>query len=119
MDDLKDDLKYDYNDLGAFGFKRKSSAKQYTRRSDLLFKILLVIGIILLIGSIILMIISITSSSNTGTDYSSISNSVFSISIIIIAFAIILYFFKRQFAKLADIAEEIENNIEFSDEEIH
>ena len=65
------------------------------------------------------MIISITSSSNTGTDYSSISNSVFSISIIIIAFAIILYFFKRQFAKLADIAEEIENNIEFSDEEIH
>lgn len=118
MDDLKDDLKYDYNDLGAFGFKRKSSAKQYTRRSDLLFKILLVIGIILLIGSIILMIISITSS-DTSTDYSSISNSVFSISIIIIAFAIILYFFKRQFAKLADIAEEIENNIEFSDEEIH
>jgi len=113
-----DDLKYDYNDLGAFGFKNKNSAKHYTRRSDLLFKILLVIGIILLICSIILMIISITSS-NTNTDYSSISNSVFSISIIIIAFAIILYFFKRQFAKLADIAEEIENNIEYSDEEIH
>ena len=112
-----DDSKYNYNDLGAFGFKRKDSAKQYKQRSDLLFKILLFFGIILLISSIVLMIISITSS-DTGTDYSSISNSVFSISIIILAFAVILYFFKRQFAKLADIAEEIENNIEYSDEEI-
>jgi hypothetical protein len=58
-------------------------------------------------------------SSNSGMDYSNISNSVFSISIIILAFAIIIYFFKRQFAKLADIAEEIENNIEYSDEEIN
>jgi hypothetical protein len=106
-----DDLKYDYNDLGAFGFKRKNSAKQYKQKSDLLFKILLFFGIILFIGSIILMIISMTSS-DAGTGYSSISNSVFSISIIILAFAVILYFFKRQFGKLADIVEEIENNIE-------
>ena len=105
------------DDLGAFGLKRKKSAKQYKQRSNLLFMILLFFGIILLISSIVLMIISITSS-DTGTDYSSISNSVFSISIIILAFAVILYFFKRQFAKLADIAEEIENNIEYTDEEI-
>jgi hypothetical protein len=111
-----DDSNYDYNDLGAFGFKRKDSAKQYKQRSDILFKILLFFGIILLISSIVLMMISMTSS-NISTDYSSISNSVFSISIIILAFAVILYFFKRQFAKLADIAEEIENNIEYSDEE--
>lgn len=113
-----DNSKYDYNDLGAFGFKRKKSAKQYKQKSELLFKILLFFGIILLLGSIVLMVISITGISDAGTDYSNISNSVFSISIIILAFAVILYFFKRQFAKLADIAEEIENNIECSDEEI-
>ena len=110
------DSKYDYNDLGAFGFKRKDSAKKYKQRSDLLFKILLFFGVALLIISIVLMIISMNSN-GMDTDYSSIANSVFSISIIILAFAVILYFFKRQFAKLADIAEEIENNIEYLDEE--
>jgi len=112
-----DDSKYDYNDLGAFGLKRKNSAKHYKQRSDILFKILLFFGVILLISSIVLTIISINKSV-TDPDHSSIANSVFSISIIILAFAVILYFFKRQFAKLADIAEEIENNIEYSDEEI-
>jgi len=112
-----DESNYDYNDLGAFGFKRKDSAKQYKQKSDILFKILSFFGIILLISSIVLMIISMTSS-DVNTDYSGTANSVFSISLIIIAFAVILYFFKRQFAKLADIAEEIEKNIEYSDEKI-
>ena len=111
-----DDSKYDYNDLGAFGLKRKNSAKHYKQRSDILFKILLFFGVVLLISSIVLMIISINSSDTT-TDYSSIANSVFSISIIILAFAVILYFFKRQFAKLAEIAEELENNEEYLEEE--
>ena len=111
-----DDSKYEYNDLGAFGLKRKKSAKHYKQRSDILFKILLFLGVILLISSIVLTIISINSSDAT-TDYSSIANSVFSISIIILAFAVILYFFKRQFAKLAEIAEEIENNEEYLEEE--
>jgi uncharacterized membrane protein (DUF373 family) len=106
-----------YEDLGAFGFKRKDSAKRYTQRSDVLFKILLFFGVIFLISSIILMMLSMFSS-GTETDYSSVSNSVFSISIIILAFAVILYFFKRQFAKLAEIAEEIENGTECLDEEI-
>jgi hypothetical protein len=110
-----DDPINEYDDLGAFGFKRKDSANRYKQRSDLLFKILLFFGIILLISSIVLMAVSMNSSE---IDYSGTANSVFSLSIIFLAFAVILYFFKRQFGKLAEIAEEIENSAEFSDEEV-
>ena len=105
------------SDLGAFGLKRKDSAKAYRQKSDLSFKILMFFGILLLIASLIIWAISFNSTS-TDPDYASISNSVFSISIILIAFSIIFYFFKKQFSKLADIAEEIENCTDFSDEEI-
>ena len=107
----------EHDDLGAFGLKRKDSAKGYRQKTDVLFKILLFFGILLLVSSVILWVISLNSA-NIDPDYASISNSVFSISLIFIAFAVIFYFFKKQFSKLADIAEEIENCADFSDEEL-
>jgi hypothetical protein len=106
-----------HDDLGAFGLKRKDSAKAYRQKSDLSFKILMFFGILLLIISVILWALSMYST-GTNPDYASISNSVFSLSLIFIAFAVIFYFFKKQFSKLAEIAEEIENCTDFSDEEV-
>ena len=46
---------------------------------------------------------------------SSKADSIIAFSIILFAVGIILYFFHYQFAKLAEIAEEIENNEEFEE----
>ena len=46
---------------------------------------------------------------------SSRADSIIAFSIILFAVGVILYFFHYQFAKLAEIAEEIENSEEFED----
>jgi hypothetical protein len=80
-------------------------------------KLTLFFGILLLIIFIISKLIAFIAGENsTGFlrqiyDFSQTSapNSILAISIIVLAIGVILYFFHCQFAKLAKIAEEIEN----------
>ncbi len=81
--------------------------KYFSAKSDLKLgffsKTLLVTGIILLIASIILYFIPLTEGNKD------LSGILIAFSILSIGIGVILYFISTQFAKLAEIAEDIEN----------
>ena len=94
--------------------------RKYSAKSDfktgLFFKITFLLGMIFLIIFLILKLISLTIDKNsTGVlkEFYQISistnlDTIGALSIVFIGLCIILYFFKKQFNKLAEIAEEIE-----------
>jgi hypothetical protein len=49
--------------------------------------------------------------SSEENEYMVLSEIFLSLSIILLAFSAIIYFFKRQFDKLANIADEVENGV--------
>jgi hypothetical protein len=68
-------------------------------------KIIFIIGIILICISALLLLIPFTENKYIG-----LSEILFSLSIILLAFSAIIYFLKRQFDKLANIADKIDSN---------
>ena len=104
---------------------RSNSPQRYNTKANYYFKIFLIIGIILFFCYLLFQLSSIflTNSSlgiqKTIYDFS-ISHypkSILSLSVIIIAISVIFYFFHIQFSKLAEIADEIENNEFYEDTE--
>ena len=103
-------------------FKKRYFSVDHDFKTSYLSMFFIITGIILLALYIFFKIISfVVSSSDNGVMNSLLQfsqthhpDTIFSFSIICLAFGIIFNFFHRQFSKLADIAEEIENceNIE-------
>jgi amino acid permease len=91
--------------------ENKKSILGYKEKTSILFKILFIIGLVFIIISAILMLLS-----SEENKYNALSQTFLALSIIIFAFSGIIYFFKRQFAKLANIADEIEKSV-YDDEE--
>jgi hypothetical protein len=88
-------------------------------KTGILYKIFLIIGFIFLFIFILLILISKISDINNSIgilkylydlSISNFPDILISFSIILISIGLILYFFKRQFEKLAEIADEIEKN---------
>jgi len=120
---LDDDSVYNYDDVDVFGRAKikKRAPEQYKEKLSVFSKIAFFFGISFLIISILLKSLWLTDKSSGLYDISisSAPGSVFSISIICIFIGIVLYFFERQFAKLDQICEEIENgDIFISDDEV-
>ena len=92
-------------------------------RTGFLYKLSLTIGLFLLIIYIFLKISSLFLSGNSSGFFYSIydfsqsnySGSIIAFSILFFSIGAILYFFHRQFSKLAKIAKEIENESEIKD----
>ena len=94
---------HDYNTVNASDEK---SPARYKQKTNILFKILLIIGFVFIIISAVLMLLS-----SEENKYNVLSETFLALSIILFAFSAILYFFKKQFDKLANIADEIENSV--------
>lgn len=91
--------------------ENKKSIVGYKEKTSILFKILLIIGLVFVIISAILMLLS-----SEQKQYSVLSQTFLALSIILLAFSAIIYFFRIQFDKLANIADEIEKSV-YEDEE--
>ena len=93
-------------------------------KTGFFYKFCLLLGIVLLAVYIFLKIVSLTSSEgNAGPlqafydlSQSGIPEPVLAFSIILLGVGFILYFFNCMFAKLAKIADEIENEEDFEEE---
>lgn len=99
-------------------FEKKYFSAHYDFKTGILFKFTIIIGFILLIGFIILRILSFVV--NEKDVLYSLSNSKYvdiigAFAILIIFLGLVLFFFHRQFTKLSDIADEIENSEELKD----
>lgn len=104
--------------------KKKYFSAYNDFKTGILYKILISLGLIFLIIFIFFKIISQISVNNASiellkyfydlslTDFPGL---MISFSILLIAFGLILYFFKRQFLKLARIADEIEHNEDYKE----
>ncbi len=83
-------------------------------KTGILYKIFIFFGLILTISYVILKIISLFFSNIEYMNFlynisiTNFPNIVISFSILFISFGLILYFFHRQFVKLAEIAKDIE-----------
>lgn len=83
-------------------------------KTGILYKIFIFFGLILTISYVILKIISLFFSNIEYMNFlynisiTNFPNIVISFSILFISFGLILYFFHRQFIKLAEIAKDIE-----------
>ena len=77
----------------------------YKEKTNTLSKIIFIIGIILITVSVLLILISFVENK-----YNVLSEIFLSLSIILLSFSAIIYFLKRQFDKLANIADKIEDN---------
>lgn len=83
-------------------------------KTGILYKIFIFFGLILNISYVILKIISLFFSNIEYMNFlynisiTNFPNIVISFSILFISFGLILYFFHRQFVKLAEIAKDIE-----------
>ena len=92
-------------------------------RTGFFYKFSLIIGLFLLFIYIFLKISSLFLSENSSGFFYSIydfsqsnnSGSIIAFSILFLSIGAILYFFHRQFSKLAKIANEIENESEIKD----
>ena len=101
-------------------FKKKHFSVYDDFKTGFLYKLSFFIGLILLIAYIFLKIVSFFSNESgaglIGTLYelsqSGFADSAIAFSIVFIGLGFILYFFHRQFAKLAKIADEIERGEE-------
>ena len=104
-------------------FRKKYHSAYYDFRTGFLYKISLAICLFLLSIYIILRIsLLLLSENSTGLLYSiynfsqsSYSGSIIAFSILFFSISAILYFFHRQFSKLAKIANEIEKESEIKD----
>jgi hypothetical protein len=102
---------------------KKYRSAYYDFRTGFLYKISLTIGFFLLFIYIFLKVSSLFLSENSSGFFNSIyyvsqsnySGSIIALSILFLSIGIILYFFHRQFSKLAKIAKEIENESEIKD----
>jgi len=101
--------------------KKKKFSAYNDFKTGILYKISISLGIIFLIIFIFLKIISQLSINNTSIELlkyfydlslSDFPGLIISFSILLLSFGLILYFFKRQFLKLAKIADEIEHGEE-------
>lgn len=89
-------------------------------KTGFLYKICIIIGIIFLLIFLLINLNSLIYSNYNiailkffyDISITNFSGIMFSFSILLIAAGLILYFFKRQFNKLAEIANEIEQNSE-------
>jgi len=103
-----------------------TTPKQYKGRSGLTGRILVYLGLFFIFIFVFFKLVSIVvSSESTGflkslydISISSTPESFVALGIIIVFFGLVFLFFSHQFSKLADIADEIENSEEFSDEKI-
>lgn len=100
-----DKTSHEYDNVNVSKENSKSPEK-FKEKTNILFKILLIIGFIFIGISAVLILIS--SKENT---YNVLSEIFLALSIILFAFSAIMYFFKIQFGKLAKIADEIENSV--------
>jgi len=104
-------------------FRKKYRSAYYDFRTGFLYKFSLIIGSFLLFIYIFLKISSLFLSENSSGFFYSIydisqsnySGSIIAFSILFLSIGAILYFFHRQFSKLAKIAKEIENESEIKD----
>jgi hypothetical protein len=85
-------------------------------KTGILYKLMIFLGIIFLVIFIFLELLKKLSKDYSGLlkyfydlSISNFPGIIISISILLISFGIILYFFNRQFSKLAEIAEEIDH----------
>ena len=85
--------------------ENKKSILQYKKKTSILSKTIFIIGVILISISAFLLLIS-----SAENEYIVLSEIFLSLSIILFAFSAIIYFLKRQFDKLENIANNIENN---------
>ena len=104
-------------------FKKRYFSPGENFRTGIFCRLTFYLGIILLIISIIFRIISMIGQEGEGFigdvysfSQTTIPGSIFAFSIIFLAVSVIFYFFNCQFAKLAKIAEEIENSEEHLEE---
>jgi len=106
-------------------FKKRYFQINHNFKTGLLSELFLIIGLILLAFFIFFVIIS-TAFNDGSTGFakqlydisvSTVPESLLSLSLISLAIGVIMYFFSCQFAKLEKIAEEIENNDEFKEEQ--
>lgn len=101
-------------------FKKKHYSVYDDFKTGFLYKLSFAIGSILLIAYIFLKLVSFLSNESEagliGTLYdlsqSGFADSAIAFSIVFLGLGFILYFFHRQFAKLAQIADEIEKGEE-------
>ena len=101
------------------------SPQKYKGRSMSLGRFLIFLGIFSIIVFAFFKIISaIADSESTGflkslydMSVSTATESILALGAIILFFGFLLLFFSRQFTKLAEIADDIENNEEFCEEE--
>lgn len=87
-------------------FKKKHFSAHGDFKTGLLYKFSLVVGLLLLCIFIFLKVSSFQSNS---------TGSIIAFSILFLSIGGILYFLNRQFSKLAEIANEIENESETKD----
>jgi len=99
--------------------KNKNFSAYNDFKTGLLYKIMISIGLIFLILFIFLKIFSLISINDNGLlkyfydlSLSNFPGIIISFSILLLSFGLILYFFYRQFSKLAEIADEIEHDNE-------
>ena len=105
-------------------FKKRHYEAGYDFKTGFFCKLLLVLGILLIAFFLILKLFSIIFIKETSglakelydVSISTVPESILAFSFIFIAIAVILYFFECQFAKLAKIADEIENNENLKEE---
>jgi len=98
-------------------------AQEYKGRSASFGRILIFLGIIFILIFVFLIIVSIfVSGSSEGflntlynLSISTVPESFAALGAIILFFGFLLLFFSRQFSKLEEIADEIENTDDFSD----
>jgi hypothetical protein len=106
-------------------FKKKNYSAKYDFKTGFFYKISLIIGLFLLFIFLFSKIISLFLNKNSdGFLYllydfsnSNLIDSIFAFSILILSISFILYFFHRQFKKLAEITKEIENDLNIQDNE--
>jgi hypothetical protein len=104
-------------------FKKKYFSAQYDFKTGIFCKLAFILGLFLLIVSLFFIISSfLIGKESSGViqqifDFSQTTHptSILAFSIILLAVGVILYFFHCQFAKLAKIANEIENENIFED----
>ncbi len=99
-------------------FEKKYFSAHNDFKTGILFKFTIVIGLILLVIFIVLRITSFVV--NEKDILYSLSNSKYvdiigAFAILLIFLSLVLFFFNRQFIKLSDIADEIENSEELKD----
>ena len=104
-------------------FKKRYFSVKHNFKTGLLCKLFIILGIILLAFAIFFTVIGLVlDDSSAGllkelydTASSTVPESLLSLAIISIAVGVIMYFFYCQFAKLEQIAEEIEKGEEFKE----